>query len=75
MMMLLRRNPLNCRVNEFDRKALMKRYVTFMQDMANVSPAMHAELKRLATVSDVVRKAKGHMKISPGLSTMCFLCM
>jgi hypothetical protein len=59
------KNPLNCRVNEFDRKALMKRYVGFIQDMANVSPAMQAELKRLAATNEAVMLAKGHMKVSP----------
>ena len=70
-----RKQPLNCRLNEYDRKALMKRYVGFMQDLNFGNTRVPVLMSKLAEVDPVLRHAKGHMRARPGNGMLIFCCV
>jgi hypothetical protein len=56
--------PSNCRANDYDRRGLMKRYVTFVQDLLAVDGVKDTFLK-LAESEPAIRVVKGHLKARP----------
>ena len=57
---------MSCRVTDFDRKGLMKRYVGFIQDVVANNPAARDMLAKFAETHPQVKYCKGHMKSKPG---------
>jgi hypothetical protein len=56
--------PSNCRANDYDRRGLMKRYVSLVQDLVAVEGVKDIFI-RMAETDPPIRIVKGHLKARP----------
>eukprot|EP01038_Epipyxis_sp_PR26KG_P004500 gene4500-6357_t len=60
-----RSRPSNCRANEFNKGFLSERYVTFVQELINVSGVID-NLQQLALMDSKIKTIKGFLRLKQG---------
>ncbi len=63
-----RQSPTNCRTNEYDKRALMGKYVDYIQLLSKI-PHVHSAIKTLIDDDAIAMSIRGLLRLKPGKHT------